>query len=177
MKKGIFVFLVLTFALDCFSQSLADAARKERERQRTSKSKVVVIGWGTTASTVKTPSATPSANAATAAEAPTAPKPLTITDNKGRDEKFWRTAFQNAREDVKRAEARVEILDLRLKGLTTQLLQQSDIYNRENRIGAETTAAQQALEGARRDLEQARKKVTDLEDDLRRSGGPAGWAR
>ena len=173
MKKGIFAFLVLTFALDCFSQSLADAARKERERQRTSKSKVVVIGWGTTASTVKTQSA----NAATAAEAPTAPKPFTITDNKGRDEKFWRTAFQNAREDVKRAEARVEILDLRLKGLNTQLLQQSDIYNRENRIGAETTAAQQALEEGRKDLEQARKKVVDLEDELRRSGGPAGWAR
>ena len=173
MKKGIFAFLILTFALDCFSQSLADAARKERERQRTSKSKVVVIGWGTTASTVKTPSA----NAANAAEASTSPKPLTITDNKGRDEKFWRTAFQNARDDVKRAEARVEILDLRLKGLNTQLLQQSDIYNRENRIGAETTAAQQAMEEARRDLEQARKKVTDLEDDLRRSGGPAGWAR
>jgi hypothetical protein len=173
MKKGIFVFLVLTFALDCFSQSIADIARQERERQRTSKSKVAVIGWGTTASTVKTPSA----NAATAAEAPTGPKPLTITDNKGRDEKFWRTAFQNAREDVKRAEARVEILDLRLKGLNTQLLQQSDIYNRENRIGAETTAAQQALEQARKDLEQAKKKVIDLEDELRRSGGPAGWAR
>jgi len=173
MKKGIFVFLVLTFALDCFSQSIADIARQERERQRTSKSKVAVIGWGTSASTVKTPSA----NAATAAETPTAPKPLTITDNKGRDEKFWRTAFQNAREDVKRAEARVEILDLRLKGLNTQLLQQSDIYNRENRIGAETTAAQQALEQARKDLEQAKKKVIDLEDELRRSGGPAGWAR
>jgi hypothetical protein len=173
MKKGIFVFLVLTFALDCFSQSIADIARQERERQRTSKSKVAVIGWGTSASTVKTSSA----NAATAAEAPTGPKPLTITDNKGRDEKFWRTAFQNAREDVKRAEARVEILDLRLKGLNTQLLQQSDIYNRENRIGAETTAAQQALEQARKDLEQAKKKVIDLEDELRRSGGPAGWAR
>src|SRR4030095_3111551 len=83
MKKGIFVFLVLTFALDCFSQSIADIARQERERQRTSKSKVAVIGWGTSASIVKTPSA----NAATAAEAPTGPKPLTITDNKGRDEK------------------------------------------------------------------------------------------
>jgi DNA repair exonuclease SbcCD ATPase subunit len=173
MKKGIFAFIVLTFALDCFSQSIADVARKERERQKASKSKVAVIGWGTTSSTVRTPSA----NATNAAEASTSPKPLTITDNKGRDEKSWRTAFQNARDDVKRAEARVEILDLRLKGLNTQLLQQSDIYNRENRIGAETTAAQQAFEEARRDLEQARKKVTDLEDDLRRSGGPAGWAR
>src|SRR5215510_8347287 len=173
MKQGIFLLLVLTFALDCFSQSLADVARKERERQRTSKSKIAVIGWGTTASTVKTPSANP----ATAAEAPTTAKPLTITDNKGRDEKFWRTVFQSARDDVKRAEARVEILDLRLKGLNAQLLQQSDIYNRENRIGAETTTAQQALDEARKDLEQAKKKVIDLEDELRRSGGPAGWAR
>src|SRR4030095_8023465 len=67
MKKGIFVFLVLTFALDCFSQSIADIARQERERQRTSKSKVAVIGWGTRGGTVKNPSSEcpPDADAAT----------------------------------------------------------------------------------------------------------------
>jgi len=173
MKKGIFALLVLTFALDCFSQSIAEIARKERERQQASKSKVVVTSRGT----ITTPAQTSPSNATTSTAAPTAPQPLVVTDNKGRDEKFWRTAFQNAREDVKRAEARIEVLDLRMKGLNTQLLQQSDIYNRENRIGAETTATQAALENARKELEQAKKKVTDLEDELRRSGGPAGWAR
>ena len=106
-----------------------------------------------------------------------AAKPVAVTDNKGRDEKYWRTTFQKARDDLKRAEARVEILDLRVKDLNTQLLRRSDMYNRENRLGPEIAAAQKDLEDARKEAEQAKKKITDLEDELRRSGGPAGWGR
>ena len=58
-----------------------------------------------------------------------------------------------------------------------RLLQLSSFYNREYRLGPELTAAQNELEAAKKDAEQANKKVSDLEDELRRSGGPAGWAR
>ena len=168
---GVFVF---TLAANSFAQSVADIARKERQRQQTTKSKVVVRGvGGSNATTVQTSPSTQT----TAGNASGAPKPVTATDNKGRDEQFWRTAFQNARDDLRRAEQKVQILDLRLKGLNTQLLQQTDIYNRENRIGAETTAAQKAMEDARKELDQANKKITDLEEELRKSGGPPGWAR
>jgi chromosome segregation ATPase len=168
---GVFVF---TLAANSFAQSVADIARKERQRQQTTKSKVVVQGvGGASATTVQTSPSTQT----TAGTASAAPKPVTATDSKGRDEQFWRTAFQNARDDLKRAEQKVQILDLRLKELNTQLLQQTDIYNRENRIGAETTAAQKAMEDARKELDQAKKKLTDLEEELRKSGGAPGWAR
>ena len=171
---GIVALFVFTLASNSFAQSIADVARKERERQQTSKSKVVVRGvGGTSATTVQGSTSSP----ATAGTASSAPKPVTITDSKGRDEQFWRKAFQNAREDLKRAEAKVQILDLRQKELNTQLLQQSEVYNRENRIGAEMTGAQKAMEDARKELDQAKKKITDLEEELRRSGGPPGWAR
>ena len=168
---GVFVF---TLAANSFAQSLADIARKERQRQQTTKSKVVVRGvGGSNTTTVQTSPSTQ----ATAGNASAAPKPVTPTDSKGRDEQFWRTAFQNARDDLRRAEQKVQILDLRLKELNTQLLQQSDIYNRENRIGAETTATQKAMDDARKELDQAKKKIADLEEELRKSGGPPGWAR
>jgi hypothetical protein len=174
VRWGIVVLFVLTLAANTFAQSVADLARKERERQQTSKSKVVIRGvGGSNATTVQT---SPSSSS-TAGTASAMPKPITTTDSKGRDEQFWRTAFQNARADLKRAEAKVQILDLRLKELNTQLLQQSDVFNRENRIGAETTAAQKAMEDARKELDQARKKITDLEEEFRKSGGPPGWAR
>jgi hypothetical protein len=173
-RWGIVVLSVLTLATNTFAQSLAELARKERERQQTAKSRVVVKGaGGASATTVQSSPSKP----ATAGTASAMPKPITPTDSKGRDEQFWRTAFQNARDDLRRAEEKVQILDLRQKELTTQLLKQSDIYNRENRIGAETTAAQKAMEDARKEVDQARKKITDLEEELRKSGGPPGWAR
>jgi predicted RNase H-like nuclease (RuvC/YqgF family) len=170
LALSLVVFIV---AADSFAQTLADAARKERQRQQAARSKVVVTNSAKTgaapAPTTAAPSSTPDQQAAS--------KPATITDNKGRDEKYWRAAFQQARDDVKRAEARVEVLDLRLKNLNTLLLRQSDIYNREYRLAPEITAAQKELEDARKEVEQSKKKVTDLEDELRRSGGLPGWAR
>ena len=78
---------------------------------------------------------------------------------------------------MKRAEEKAQLLDLRVKDLNSQLLNRSDIYNRENQLGPQITAAQMQLEDARVEAEQAKKKVTDLEDELRRAGGPPGWAR
>jgi len=112
-----------------------------------------------------------------AANAAAAAKPLGVTDSKGRDEKSWRAAFQAARDNVKRSEARLELLDLRIKDLNKQMLQLSSFYNREYRMGPELTAAQKDIEDARKDVELARKTIADLEEELRRSGGPAGWSR
>ena len=173
---GIFALLILTFSLDCFAQSVADVARKERERHKSTKSTIVVTGSGTSATA--SPSTTRSTPAEpTAASTTSAAKPSELIDNKGRNETFWRAAFQRARDDVKRAEARAQLLDLKLKDLNTQLLRQSEVYNRENRIGLEITTTQKELEDARKEVEQAKKKIGDLEEELRRSGGPAGWAR
>ena len=99
------------------------------------------------------------------------------TDNKGRDEKYWRAEFQKARNDAKAAEDKVQVLDLKIKDLNTQLLRQRNVYNRENRLGPEIADTQKQLDEARKQADEAKKKITDLEDELRRSGGPPGWAR
>jgi hypothetical protein len=172
MKRYLFLILVLfMFALNCSAQSLADAARKERDRQRTVQSKVTVV-----AGTQVTPKADAPAASAAATPAPSV-KPVEPLDNKGRNEKFWRTAFQKTREDAKRADDMVQLLELRLKELNTKLLTRTDMYDRENRLAPEITATQKDLDDARKEAAQAKQKISDLEEELRRSGGPAGWAR
>jgi len=164
--------LAIVFAVDCSAQTLADVARRERERQKRLHSQVIVVNGATTT----TPASTSSTSAAPAPPAEAA-KPTGPTDNKGHDEKYWRAQFQKARDDVKRAEERVQILDLRVKDLNSKLLSRRDIYNRENQLRPEITAAQKELEEARAQAEQAKRKITDLEDELRRAGGPPGWSR
>jgi len=168
--SNLVCFLLLGFALDCSAQSVVDAARKERERQKNARSTLTITG--TTART----SITNSSASATLTPPPVV-KPVTPVDNKGRNEQYWRAAFQKARDEQKRSDERVQLLELKIKELNTQLLRQSDIYNRENRLGSEITEAQKQLEDARKESEQARQKINDLEDELRKSGGLPGWAR
>jgi hypothetical protein len=163
--------LILTFAFDAYSQSVADIARRERERQKAAKSSVVIIGSGTTSAKTVSPGA---------AAAPSASTPTGTTgpvDRNGHDEKYWRARFQQARDEGRRADERVKLLNLKMNQLNTEMLRQSDIYNRENRIGPEMTATRKEIDEAQRDSDQAKKKIADLEDELRKSGGQPGWAR
>jgi predicted RNase H-like nuclease (RuvC/YqgF family) len=173
-------FCLFLFALDCSAQTLADAARRERERQKSVHSNVVIVNGATTttaASTSTTTASTAAAPGAPATKALDTAKPAGPVDNKGHDEKYWRTQFEKARDAVKKAENNVQLLDLKIKDLNTQLLRQSDMYNREYRLGPEIAGTQKQLDDAHKQVDDAKKKVADLEDELRRSGGPAGWAR
>lgn len=168
MKPLVMTFLlVLGFAWDCSAQSIADAARKERERQRQVHSVLTISG------TTATTSAGTAATAATLAVA----KPIGPTDNKGHDEKYWRGAFQKARDEVKHAEDMVSLLDSKVRELNTQFLNRGDIYNKENRLGPAITDTQKQLDDARKEADAARQRIPDLEEELRKSGGPPGWSR
>jgi peptidoglycan hydrolase CwlO-like protein len=176
---GSFIFFL--FALDCSAQKVADIARQERERQKRLHSTVVIVNGATTttsASTSTTPATTATTpSAAPAKPAPEAAKPAGPVDNKGHDEKYWRTQFGKARDTLKKAEDQAQLLDLKIKEMNTQLLRQSDIYNREYRLGPEIAETQKQLDDVRKQVDDAKKKIADLEDELRRSGGPPGWAR
>jgi peptidoglycan hydrolase CwlO-like protein len=176
MKGAIVGLVFIVFAIDCSAQSIADVARKERERQRRLHSTVVITS-GPTVSTVGQTASTAAGTSSTAVPAPTSVKPVELTDNQGHNEKYWRDLFQKARDAVKRADDKVQLLDLKLKDLNTGYLTRSDIYNRENRLGPQITQTQKELDDARKESDQAKQKLSDLEDDLRKAGGPAGWAR
>ena len=56
-------------------------------------------------------------------------------------------------------------------------LQKTDMYNREMRLAAEITDLTNQMDAEQKKADAARKKIEDLEDELRRSGGLPGWAR
>ncbi len=171
-KLPIISFLALfLFALDCPAQQLADLARQERERQKRLHSTVIVVNGATTSTVALT--------GGTAAKT-TPPRPAPPTgplDNNGHDEKYWRTLFDNARAALKKAQDNAQVLDLKIKDMNTQLLRQSDIYNREYRLGPQIADSQKQLDEANKQVDDAKKKIADLEDELRRAGGLPGWSR
>ena len=66
---------------------------------------------------------------------------------------------------------------MKLKDLNAQLLSRSDIFNKENVLGQQITATEKELEQARKNAVQAKQKLSSLDEDMRRAGAPAGWAR
>src|SRR6266436_3846502 len=98
MREIVYILLLAAFALDCSAQTLADVARRERERQQKVHS-AVVIANGVTITTAASTSSTSPAAATAAPATPAEARPTGPTDNKGRDEKYWRTQFQKARVD------------------------------------------------------------------------------
>jgi hypothetical protein len=44
-------------------------------------------------------------------------------------------------------------------------------------VGKEIADTQKQLDDAHKEADQANKKISDLEDELHRAGGPPGWAR
>jgi chromosome segregation ATPase len=171
IRRLTIVVLFCLVSLDCFAQSLADVARKERERQKQTQTRNVIVERGVATTTA----------AGTAATAETTPLPaLTpgeFKDNNGHNEKYWRDRFQQTRNDAARATARAQMLENKLKELNSQYLNRTDIYNRENVVGKEIADTQKQVEDARKEADQANQKITDLEDELHRAGGPPGWAR
>ena len=172
MKKIVCLLCFLcTFPALVSAQSLADAARKERERQKAVQKEVK------NPVTFKEQGAAVTSTATTSSTAVEANKPLELKDNKGNDEKYWRKLFDKARTDLKQAEDQVQLLNNKANNLTTAILTRSDIYNRENVLGAEATKNQKELDDAQKKVDEAKQKIADLEEDLRKAGGPAGWAR
>jgi len=181
--------LILIFNSMVFAQelSLGDVARKERARQKSSTGNIKVTNetlgtdaaLPTPAEPVKTEVESAKATDSKG-EAKTEAKGETKTEAKAEgpsDEATWRDAFKQARDAVKRAEDRAQIVQLELNKLNMELLTRSDIYNREGQLNPLIDAKNKELAASEKTINDARQRVTQLENDLRRSGSPVGWSR
>ena len=178
--KVLTVLLFFTFTVQASAQTLAEAARKERARQKTvvGQSKGIFTN-ATAAAAAHAAPAAPGAPAtpAAATAAADASKPAGPVDRQGHDENYWKDLFQKARDASKLADEKFQLQEAKVKDLNTQLLRQSDIYNRENVLGPQITAAKKELDATKLESEKAKSKISDLEQELRSAGGMPGWAR
>ncbi len=95
----------------------------------------------------------------------------------GRDEPQWRALFAEARATIAHAEDRARLREQEIAALNYRLLTESGLYNREGRLGVEIREKRTELDAALEDADAARRALRDLAEELRRAGGPAGWAR
>jgi hypothetical protein len=176
------VFWIVTFAL-CTSvwanaQTIADIARRERaKRQDPPKARITVEITGTPAPPPVEPPKDPSAKAQPGASASTA-----AADSGGaqakpeqQEEKMWRDRFEKGRIEVRRAENQVAVAQLEVNAASRDFLTRA--YDPDGRGPAAIGAATSKLDAAQRSLDAAREGLARLEEELRRAGAPAGWAR
>jgi uncharacterized protein YukE len=158
--------------------SLADAARKAREQKKPEPKPAKVITNDDLEPGAKPPSATPSPSAAASAAPSSAAEEQTespAAEEKG--EQYWRKKFADTRADLARAEKELDILqrewerDLKQYYLDPQKAMQQQF----DRKDLNDHAAQ--VEAKKKDIEKLKQQLSDLEDELRKSGGDPGWAR
>jgi len=192
MKNALWV---VTFAI-CSSvcanaQTIADVARKERAAKPPAQNPVSITNSNLRRKpaviTEETkPGETQAAAAATAGTAAPVPAPApapapaqaAVAAPAAADaqaEKGWRDKFDAARTDLRRAENQVAVSQLELNKANSEYLTRS--YDPGNRGLTAVAESTQRLENANKAVAAARAKLAQLEDELRRAGAPAGWAR
>ena len=152
--------------------SLAEAARKAREDRKGTTKHTKVYDNDNIATNAGTISVVGEATPKKESEALAKEEK---TDKK--DEAYWRARFAKARAKLKKDQDELEVLQRELGQLQVQyypdpmkaLEQQytrSDINNQVAKIDAK-----------KKEIQQDQQALSDLEDELRRSGGDPGWAR
>ena len=169
-------------AHEAAAQSLGDVAKKEEQRRKTVKS----AGKVYTNDTLKpdpTPSvpatnATGTAPAASPTPAP-APSPAPADDSADKpaaDEKTWRKRIEDARSSLQRSQAFADALQSQLNGLTTDFVNRDDPAQRQQ-IANKRDAALAELERVKKEVAAQTKAISDIQEEARRAGVPAGWVR
>jgi len=161
------------------AQSLGDVAKKEEQRRKTVKS----AGKVYTNDTLK-PDPTSSVPATSATGTPTpgasttptpAPAPSDDSADKG-DEKTWRKRIADARDALQRSQAFADALQSQLNGLTTDFVNRDDPAQRQQ-IANKRDAAMAELDRVKKEVAAQTKAISDIQEQARRAGVPAGWVR
>jgi hypothetical protein len=158
---------------------VADAARKAREQKKEApKPKKVYTNedlGGASAAPAATPPVTPDTDAKEKpdGQANTDKTPASDKNN----EAAWRKRFQDAREKLADAEKELDILQREQQKAQVQYYPDpqkamSEQLTRKDISDYDTKIAAKKLE-----IDQLKQKLSDMEDDLRKSGGELGWAR
>lgn len=190
MKKRILLTTaaaLLLMAASIFGQSLADLAKKEKERRATIKteSKVInnsnkdehAIGPVTTFSgaPAKPAEEQPANEGAGAAKEPAvAADPNEPVDFSGRPESFWRQTITDAHQKVATLEDEARVLTLKLADLQNRFYSEASGFHQQD-IQREIQKTYYEQDLNKKNLAEARTSLEDLQNQARRDGALPGW--
>lgn len=157
---------------------VADAARKAREQQKaTPKPKKVYTEDDikpATRSSDAGPAPAPGAQAAPG----NGPDAAANGGSKGDDaEKAWRKRFQDLRDKIAAAEKELDILQREEDKAQLQYYKDPTKAMNEQYTRKDINDKNAKIEQKKQEIADLHKQHSDLEDELRKSGGDPGWAR
>jgi hypothetical protein len=130
-------------------------------------------------STPSTPaSAAPPAGGSTgSAGAPSNGKPAVESSSQGaKDPAFWKGRMTQAREQLERAKTLADAMQSRINALNTDFVNTDDPVKRSG-VERDRQKALAELERLKKEIKEATKSISDIEEEARRANVPPGWLR
>lgn len=173
-------------------QSLADAARKEEQRRQGVKEPGKALtnkdlkpapppssDAGAPAqvdAAATSPASTASPSDATPAGSRADEKPAQPSSEGKRDQKYWSGRMKGLQDQVRRDGVLADAMQSRINALTTDFVNRDDPAQRDV-IAKDRQTAVEELARLKKAVADGTKAISDLEDEARRAGVPAGWLR
>lgn len=164
------------------AQSLGDLARQEEARRKAVRQSGKVYTNDSLRPDTSTPSpaAAPAPatgdKAATPAVGGTSPKAQPAGDDEKKDEAYWRQRIKGERDGLDRSRTFADALQSRINALATDFAARDDPFQR-NQIAADRNKALAELDRVKKEIQDHTKAITDIQDEARKAGVPAGWVR
>jgi hypothetical protein len=173
---GLLFLLPLEARAQQPGQSVADAARKAREQRKDAPKagKVFTNDNIPAAGSVSAIGPPPAENTPAAKDA-AASSPKVVTPVK--DEKYWRESFAKVRKQIQQTQEDLAIMQRELAQLQVEYYPDPQKAMKQQYSQADIKAKQDKIDDKQKELVHLGQVLSDMEDDLRKSGGDPSWAR
>lgn len=170
------------------SDSVADAARKSREDKKNAPKDKKVYTDDDVAPPAAAPSSAPSGQAPATGDAPAAPAAGEKPADAGKttasgaaadknDEKSWRKRFQSQRNQIATAEKELDVLQREEEKAQVQYYPDPQKALSEGYSRKDINEKDAKIAAKKDEIAKLKQGLSDLEDELRQSGGDPGWSR
>jgi type II secretory pathway pseudopilin PulG len=174
---GLAALAVLPLALR--AQSLADVARAEEARRKTVKQAAKVYtndDLKPSNEPLPVPGSAQTAAVPGSTSPASAPSPAPVAGDPKRDEKLWKDRMTLVRDAVTHDKVLLDAVQSQINALTTEFVNTSDPAQRAVVEGRRKTALAE-LDRLNKDLQAQTRAISDIQEEARKAGVPAGWLR
>ncbi len=166
-------------AQDQPSDDVAAAARRSREQQKNAAKpkKVLTNDDIPSANTSNSGNSSDSTAAAKPGEAQSGTADDKSEENDPKSEAYWHKRFQKLHDKLADSEKELDVLQRELDKDQVQYYPdpQKALMQQHDRSDINEKSAK--IDAKKKEIDSIKQQISDLEDDLRKSGGDPGWAR
>jgi hypothetical protein len=181
---SVLVFLALGgSAYPVKAQGLGDVARKEEERRKDIKAPAKVYTNKDLGSVPDAPSGTfssPTASGSASTEAPKDAASAKSDDAKDKgptkDQAYWSGRKKDLQTKLDSDQTLADALQSRINALNTDFVNRDDPVQRAG-IDRDRQKANSELDRLKKSVQDGKKALSDLDEEARKAGVPAGWLR